>query len=283
MRSSRSSALLLVERLQVLGLALADDLHPPRLDVGVVAGEGEPRLLHPRMGDQVVQVRLAGEDAEAEVGQLLAQQLRAPAPRRCRAPSDTSGCVSLSISRPHRCRRSYTRAASCRPRSRLGMPVRLDPARDGGQHLQVLGRRAAGRDDQEEDLHRLAVGRPELHPFRHQADRHHALREAVAACSAGWRPRWPMPVEPSCSRSQSFWNSSSPFADQPLPRDALGEGAQHPRAIRRRQIREDQLRPGQRAETHTLRRSACGRSTRGCSARRGTSPRCGGRSGSPRG
>jgi hypothetical protein len=68
-------ALLLVQGLQVLGLALADDLDTTRLDVGVVAREGEARLLHPWMGDLVVEVGLARDDFQVEIVELLAQEL----------------------------------------------------------------------------------------------------------------------------------------------------------------------------------------------------------------
>jgi hypothetical protein len=42
--------------LEILGLAFADDLHSPWPDVVVVAGKGQPRLLHPGVDDPVVEV-----------------------------------------------------------------------------------------------------------------------------------------------------------------------------------------------------------------------------------
>ena len=78
----------------------------PGLDVGVVAGEGEPRLLHPRVGDPVVEVATRRRGREVEIAKLLAQQLahlddvgdaqpRSPSPRRPFAgrPLDSSRCV----------------------------------------------------------------------------------------------------------------------------------------------------------------------------------------------
>ena len=76
-----------------------------------------------------------------------------------------------------------------------------------------------------------------------------------------------MPVEPSCSRSQSCWNSSSPFAHRALAGDALGQRAQHARGVGRRQVGEDQLRPGQRAELHLRARGRSARSDGPCACR----------------
>jgi hypothetical protein len=70
-----AQALRLVESEHVLGLALADDLHAARLDVGEVACEGQARLLHPRVGDRIVEVGLSRQDAQVEACELLAQQL----------------------------------------------------------------------------------------------------------------------------------------------------------------------------------------------------------------
>src|SRR5205814_3357060 len=55
------------QRLQVLRLRLADDLHAPRLDVLVVAGEGQPRLLHARPEDGAIEPVVAGDELESEV------------------------------------------------------------------------------------------------------------------------------------------------------------------------------------------------------------------------
>src|SRR5215212_2797269 len=60
--------------LQVLRLRCADDLHAPRLDVLVVAGEREPRLLHARTGDDPVQAVVAGDEFQLQVVQLAGPQ-----------------------------------------------------------------------------------------------------------------------------------------------------------------------------------------------------------------
>src|SRR5206468_744164 len=60
--------------LQVLRLRLADDLDPVRLDVLVVAGEGEPRLLHARAQDDAVQAVVAGDQLEGELLELRLEQ-----------------------------------------------------------------------------------------------------------------------------------------------------------------------------------------------------------------
>src|SRR5436190_303043 len=56
--------------LEVLRLRRADDLHAPRLDVLVVAGEREPRLLHARPRDHATQPVVAGDELEQKVIQL---------------------------------------------------------------------------------------------------------------------------------------------------------------------------------------------------------------------
>ncbi len=66
----------LVERLQEGDLARADDLHPARLDVGVVAGEGEAGLLDPGIRNLSRKILLAPQDPELQIGQLGAEQLR---------------------------------------------------------------------------------------------------------------------------------------------------------------------------------------------------------------
>ena len=238
------------------------------------------------MGDPVVQVRLAGEDAEAQVGQLLAQQLRrrrrtAPLHRRCVHLGRRISRSPLSLQESRRSRRRSRRASS---RSRV--PVGLDPARDRRPGTcRCSAGEPLGRDDEEEDLHRLAVGGAEVDTLRHQPDRHDAVREPVRACSAGWRCRAPIPVEPSCSRSQSCLVELVGVSSPARARRSARRGRATPRAVRRREVGEDQLRPCQRPRRTRppLRRSACGPSTRGCSARRGTWPPSGGRSGCPRG
>ncbi len=75
MRRRRSRALPRLDGLQVFELALADDLNAARLDVLVVAREGETRLLHARMGHRVVEMVLAGEHGEPQIGELVAEEL----------------------------------------------------------------------------------------------------------------------------------------------------------------------------------------------------------------
>src|SRR5207237_9810385 len=57
-----------------LRLRLADDLHAPRLDVLVIAGEGEPRLLHAGTEDGAIEAVVAGDELESEVFELSGQE-----------------------------------------------------------------------------------------------------------------------------------------------------------------------------------------------------------------
>ena len=63
------------EREEVVELALPHDLHPPRLDVRKVTGEGEARLLHPWVRDAIAQMTLPRQDLEVEIVKLLAEEL----------------------------------------------------------------------------------------------------------------------------------------------------------------------------------------------------------------
>ena len=56
--------------LQVLRLRLADDLHAPRLDVFVVAGERQAGLLHARPRDGPVETVVARDQLERELFHL---------------------------------------------------------------------------------------------------------------------------------------------------------------------------------------------------------------------
>ena len=55
------------QRLQILRLRLADDLHAPRLDVFVVAGERQARLLHARTQDRAVEAVVAGDQLQRKI------------------------------------------------------------------------------------------------------------------------------------------------------------------------------------------------------------------------
>ena len=67
--------LALAQGAEICGLALTDDLDSPGFDVRVVAGESEPRLLHPGVGDSVVEVRGAAQHREAQPCELFAEEL----------------------------------------------------------------------------------------------------------------------------------------------------------------------------------------------------------------
>src|SRR6202011_108436 len=58
------------QRLEILRLRLADDLPPPLLDVFVIAGEREARLLHARTQDRAVETVVAGDQLPREIVEI---------------------------------------------------------------------------------------------------------------------------------------------------------------------------------------------------------------------
>ena len=271
--------------LQVLGLALADDLHPARLDVGVVAGEGEARLLHPRVGDPVVEVatrrrgprgggsRSSSPRSSADLDvRLFAVHQRAP-PLRGTAQTAAGS-------------RSSRMRSACAGRA-------LSQREIAARHLQVLGRRR--RSGRRPGRTAAPAGRPRRRsrtPPGDHADRHDRLARARGSLQCGMA----MPV-PIAGRAEllalpaACWKRSSALGRTSARAlgDPLGERAQDRRVGGPAPGRSGKISSGrvERRQTHTAtvrpRRSACGRSRTGCSARRGTWPRCGGRSGCLRG
>src|SRR5207245_7340562 len=62
------------KRLQVFRLRLPDDLHAPRLDVFVIAGKCEPRLLHARPEDRAIEAVVAGDQLQRELVELARKE-----------------------------------------------------------------------------------------------------------------------------------------------------------------------------------------------------------------
>src|SRR4029077_2633130 len=60
--------------LQILRLRLSDVLDASGLDVFVVAGEGQPRLLHPGPQNRPIEAVITGDDLERQIFELRRQE-----------------------------------------------------------------------------------------------------------------------------------------------------------------------------------------------------------------
>ena len=59
--------------MQVLRFRFADDLHAPRLDVFVIAGKREARLLHARPQDRAIEAVVAGDELQRKLIELAVE------------------------------------------------------------------------------------------------------------------------------------------------------------------------------------------------------------------